>query len=157
MGIALAVAAVVIGGCSIAAIYLVIATRRGVAASLIGEITEILNSFEAHVIEKGLPNMDVSTLPLLSSSSTVIYQSHAARIGLLGSHLARVIASFYASVGVLTDELRTLAAETSESGRATRINFVKSKLQATFDVGDEALRGLRPLISRRRPISLSRA
>ena len=157
MGVTLAVLALVAGGVVAAAIYAVSAARRGVAASLIGEIAEILNVIETHDVENGLANAADVVSPLLSPFSPVIYQSQAARIGLLGAHRARLIASFYASMRDLSDELRALAIESSDAGRAARTKFISMEARATFDLGEEALRCLRPLVSHHRVASLSRA
>ena len=157
MGVTLAVLALVAGGVVVAAIYAVNAARRGVAASLVGEIAEILNVIETHDVENGLANAAVVVSPLLSPFSPIIYQSQAARIGLLGAHRARLIASFYASVRDLSDELRALSIESSEAGRTARTKFVSMEARTTFDLGEEALRCLRPLVSRHRVASLSRA
>ena len=56
MGVTLAVLALVAGGVVVGAIYAVNAARRGVAASLVGEIAEILNVIETHDVENGSTN-----------------------------------------------------------------------------------------------------
>ena len=125
MGVTLTVLALVAGGVVVAAIYAVNAARRGVAASLVGEIAEILNVIEAHDVENGLANAAIIVSPLLSPFSPIIYQSQAARIGLLGAHRARLIASFYSSVRDLSDELRALSIEIfgGGTGGADEIHF----------------------------------
>ena len=157
MGVALTVLALVASCIVAGVIYAVVATRRGVASSLVGEIAEILNVIETHDVENGSANAAVFVSPLSSPFSPIIYQSQAARISLLGAHRARLIASFYASVRDLSDELRALSIESSEVGRAARAKFISTEARTTFDLGEEALRCLRPLVSHYRVASLSRA
>ena len=125
MGVALTVLALVASCVVAGVIYAVVATRRGVASRLVGEIAEILNVIETHDVENGSANAAVFVSPLSSPFSPIIYQSQAARISLLGAHRARLIASFYASVRDLSDELRALSIEffRSGTGGAGEIHF----------------------------------
>jgi hypothetical protein len=121
MGVALAIIASVV---SVAAVFLVRVARRGMAASLVGEISEILNVVEKYEVENALARSALAVAPPLSPFSPIIYQSHAAKIGLLGSHRARLIGSFYASVQSLSNDLQALAADHSESGQRVRMKYV---------------------------------
>lgn len=82
--------------------------------------------------------------------SSIIYKASERRIGLLGSHNVRLIASFYSSAAILDDELRALAAEKSATRRKCRAGFAADELEQLYDFGDAALRGLRPFIEPRR-------
>ena len=156
-GVTLAIIVIVNCGAVAAAALSVRMIRRGIAASLVAEIAQSLDLIEAHNFESGSATSQALASPLPWLFSPVVYPQFAARIGLLGAHRARLIASFYASARVLSDELRALATETSETSRIARTKFAVAEMQVTLDLGDEALRSLRPLISRRRQPSLSRA
>jgi hypothetical protein len=78
-------------------------------------------------------------------------------MALLGAHLARLSASFYASAQALQDELRGLSGETVEGARTERVKSASQELQRTFALGDETLRSLRDVVSRRRCRSISRS
>ncbi len=145
------------------------AMRRAVAAGLIGEIADAMNLMETHLMETHLTEThgvesalakgsdSASLSPLLPALSTLVYRSDAAWLALLGPHLARLVASFYAAAATLHDELLGLVAETSDARRAQRAKFAAMELERAFDLGEEALRGLRPIASGRRPLSISRA
>lgn len=158
MAIVFAIAVVLAGvvAASGAALW---AMRRAVAAGLIGEIADALNLMETHGVESALAKEGdgASLSPLLPALSTLVYRSEAAWLALLGPHLARLVASFYATAATLHDELLGLAAETSAARRAQRAEFAAIELRQAFDLGEEALRGLRPIVSHRRPLSISRA
>jgi hypothetical protein len=130
--------------------YIVAATRKGIAASLVGEVVEILELIEAHKVRDALTDPGRAATALPWSYSPVIYAQHASRIGLLGAHRARLIASFYSSAEALSDEIKALAADLSETGRTARGKIAIAELEATFELGDETLQSLRPLISRGR-------
>ncbi len=122
--------------------------RRSLAASLIGEIAEVLSAIEAHDIEGLLGDGAGGGSPVpLPIFSEVAYRSQVTRFGLLRSHSARLIAAFYASLTVLGGELHALAGETSESKRAERVKLIMTELPKTMDLGDMALRDLRSYIS----------
>ncbi len=135
------------------------AGRRALAAGLIGEISETLNLLEMHGVEHGLAHLgdEGRPAPSLPALPTLTYQTDAAWMALLGAHLARLSASFYASAEALQDELRALSSEASGPGRAERVKSASQELRRTLDLGDEALRSLRDIVSSRRHASISRA
>lgn len=157
MGVILAVFVVV--GLTIAGAVALRAGRRALAAGLIGEISETLNLLETHDVEDGLAHFGdggrpAPSLPMLP---TLSYRADAPRMALLSAHFARLAASFYASAEALQDELRALPGEASGAGQAERVQFASQELRRTFELGDEALRSLRDIVSRRRHDLISRA
>ena len=134
------------------------AARRALAGGLIGEISETLTLLESHDLEAALAHCgEGGRAPSLPALSTLSYRADAGWMGLLGAHLARLSASFYASAQALQDELRGLSSETTEGARTERVKSASQELQRTFALGDETLRSLRDVISRRRCGSISRS
>ncbi len=78
-------------------------------------------------------------------------------VALPGAHLARLSASFYASALALQDELPGLSSETVAAARTVRAKSASQELQRTLALGDETLRSLRDVVSRRRHDVISRS
>jgi hypothetical protein len=134
------------------------AARRALAGGLIGEISETLTLLENHDLEAALAHCGQGGLaPSLPALPTLSYRADAGWMALLGAHLARLSASFYASAQALQDELRGLSSETAEAARTARVRSASQELQRTLALGDEALRSLRDVVSRRRCASISRS
>jgi hypothetical protein len=135
------------------------AMRRAVAAALIGEISETMTLLETHDVENGLARCrdGASPAPSLPSLPTLSYRSDAAFIALLGAHRARLSASFYGSAQALQGELRALSSESVGAGRDERVRCASQELQRAVELGDEALRSLRDIVSHRRHDLISRA
>jgi hypothetical protein len=135
------------------------AMRRALAAALVGEISETLNLLETHDVENGLAHIgdDGRPAPNLPTLPTVSYRSDAAFVALLGPHLARLSASFYGSAEALQDELRALEKESAGPARDERVRCAVRELQRTAELGEEALRSLRDIVSHRRHDIISRA
>ena len=151
MAVCFTVVLVAACGFGLLALWAAEVTRGAVAASLVGEIAEFVNYIETQLPADGdVANTSTAQRNIYLPSSPVIYQAHSSRIGLLGVHRARLIASFYASLQSLNDEIRRLEPAGLEGGPSARSTFISSKLQATLDLGDEALRSLQPIISRHR-------
>ncbi|MBV8474794.1 MAG: hypothetical protein JO107_11590 [Hyphomicrobiales bacterium] len=155
----LLVIALAIAGLALGAAVAIRAGRRALAAELIGEIAETLNLLETHDVERLLAEFgaDGRLAPSLPLLPTVSYRTDAPHLALLGAHLARLSAGFYASAEALQDELRTLTSEANGAGRAERVHYASEDLRRTFELGDEALRSLRDIVSGRRHDLISRA
>ena len=99
------------------------AARRALAGGLIGEISETLTLLETHDLEAALAHCgEGGRAPSLPALPTLSYRADAAWMALLGAHLARLSASFYASAQALQDELRGLSSETAEGARTSAPN-----------------------------------
>lgn len=158
MGGCYAIVFIVACGIGLFAIWAVDIARRAVAASLIGEISEFVSAIERRLPAEGaVASTSVVLQSLFLPCSPVIYQAYSGRVGLLGAHRARLIASFYASLQNLTEETRGLEFRRPPDCPPVQSDSISSKLKATLDLGDEALRSLRPLISRHFNGSLCRA
>jgi hypothetical protein len=87
------------------------AARRALAGGLIGEISETLTLLETHDLDAALAHCGNGGLaPHLPALPTLSYRADAGWMGLLGAHVARLSASFYASAEALQDELRACRA-----------------------------------------------
>jgi hypothetical protein len=143
---------------AIAASFAARAARRALAAGLIGEINESLLLLENHDLEAALVRCgEGGRAPSLPELPTLSYRCETAWMALLGAHLARLSASFYASIEALQDELRGLSSETAEAARTERARSASQELQRTFALGDETLRSLRDVVSGRRHDKISRS
>ncbi|SEF15208.1 hypothetical protein SAMN05444161_9214 [Rhizobiales bacterium GAS191] len=135
--------------------------RRNLASALIGEIAAVLRIVEVHDVVSRLarcadgPDAAELSLAGFALPQFVIFQSSARRLALLRSPLPRQIAYFYARLGGLKADLRTLAAARGERTEHSRTVLIE--LRETLDVADDILRGLRASVSKRRPSSISRA
>jgi len=134
------------------------AMRRALAAGLIGEISETLTLLETHDIEAGLAACgEAGATPSLPILPTLSYRGELARMALIGAHVARLAAAFYAAAETLHDELGDLAAAAPGPARAERVRSAKRELERAFDLGDETLRALRDIVAPRRCRVLMRA
>jgi len=143
---------------AVAATWGVRAARRALAGGLIGEISETLSLLETHNVEAALAHCSEGGMaPSLPVLPTLSYRADAGWMALLGVHPARLSASFYASAQALQDELRGLSNEMAEAKRTERATSASQELQRTLALGDETLRSLRDVVSRRRCGLISRA
>jgi hypothetical protein len=151
-GLSALLAVAIAGWCAVRA------ARRALAAGLVGEICETLTLLETHDLEAALAHCGEGGLaPSLPALPTLSYRADVGWMALLGVHLARLSASFYASAQALQDELRGLSSETAEAARTERAKSASQELQRTFTLGDETLRSLRDVVSRRRHDVISRS
>lgn len=133
---------------------------RCLASAFIGEIAAILRVIETHDVVSALERASgsatgVHTLPSLQLPPFTIYMSDAAALDKLPLPAPRQIAYFYAQIASVQNDLGALTAEREDN--AERRRCVLSELKEALALGDDILRGLRPLISRRYPASLTRA
>lgn len=140
-----------------AASYALRAFRRALAAGLVGEICEILTLIDTHDLEAALAHCGAGGMaPSLPVLPTLSYRNEMAGMALLGAHVSRLAAAFYGAAAALQDELRSLAGA-AEGERAERAGFAAAELRRTFDLGDETLRALRDILTRRAHNVVSRA
>jgi len=126
---------------AIAATWGVRAARRALAGGLIGEISETLSLLETHNVEAALARCGEGGMaPSLPALPTLSYRADAGWMALLGVHPARLSAS-----------------EIAEAKRTERATSASQELQRTLALGDETLRSLREVVSRRRCGLISRA
>jgi hypothetical protein len=132
--------------------------ERRLASALLGELVAILRVIEEHGMEERLQaratgSEDKLDIAGFSVPPVSVYQANVAHLDVFRPPLPRQIALLYTRLGALEPDLRAAAASGSLSGARK----VLGELRAILEEADEVLRALRPLVSRRRPRSISRA
>ena len=140
-------------------------SRRGLASALIGEIAAVIDSMErfeevrkledmAIGAEENLDELGAFTLPAFS-----VYASNADRLDLFDASVQRQIAYFFATAGSLAGHLHALASTKKESKELCRKHAIdaQKEINGLSELGDDLLRDLRKLVSRKQPATISRA
>ena len=144
---------------AIAATCGVRAARRALAGGLIGEISETLTLLEGHDLEAALAHCgEGGRAPSLPALPTLSYRADAGGMALLGAHLARLVGELLCLGAGAAGRIARLVERDRGGRRATeRAESASQELQRTFTLGDETLRALRDVVSRRRCAFVSRA
>jgi hypothetical protein len=140
-------------------------SRRGLASALIGEIAAVMDSMERFEevrkledmpigAEENLDELGAFTLPAFS-----VYASNADRLDLFDASVQRQIAYFFTSAGSLAGHLHALASTKKESKELCKQRAIdaQKEINGLSELGDDLLRDLRKLVSRRQPTTISRA
>jgi hypothetical protein len=140
-------------------------SRRGLASALIGEIAAVIDSMErfeevrkledmAIGAEENLDELGAFTLPAFS-----VYASNADRLDLFDASVQRQIAYFFTCAGSLAGHLHALASTKKESKELCKQHAIdaQKEINGLSELGDDLLRDLRKLVSRRQPTTISRA
>jgi len=140
-------------------------SRRGLASALIGEIAAVIDSMERFEEVRKLEGMEIGaeenldelgafTLPAFS-----VYASNADRLDLFDASVQRQIAYFFTSAGSLAGHLHALASTKKESKELCRRHAIdaQNEINGLSGLGDDLLRDLRKLVSRKQPTTISRA
>jgi hypothetical protein len=140
-------------------------SRRGLASALIGEIAAVIDSMErfeevrkledmAIGAEENLDELGAFTLPAFS-----VYASNADRLDLFDASVQRQIAYFFTSAGSLAGHLHALASTKKESKELCKQHAIdaQKEINGLSELGDDLLRDLRKLVSRKQPSTISRA
>jgi hypothetical protein len=138
--------------------------RRSLASGFIGEIVAVLRALETRDVVAQLGRLAVKEGDRKQSAyglelpPCVVYQANIRRLIWFRSPLPREIVYFYTKMAGVAEELRALAGPAVPTD--TRVEFVRSvmvDIGEVFELGDALLRRLRPLVSKRRSSSISRA
>ena len=140
-------------------------SRRGLASALIGEIAAVIDSMErfeevrklegmAIGAEENLDELGAFTLPAFS-----VYESNADRLDLFDASVQRQIAYFFTSAGSLAGHLHALASTKKEAKELCKQHAIdaQKEISGLSELGDDLLRDLRKLVSRKQPTTISRA
>jgi hypothetical protein len=140
-------------------------SRRGLASALIGEIAAVIDSMErfeevrkledmAIGAEENLDELGAFALPAFS-----VYASNADRLDLFDASVQRQIAYFFTSAGSLAGHLHALASTNKESKELCKQHAMdaQKEINGLSELGDDLLRDLRKLVSRKQPTTISRA
>jgi len=140
-------------------------SRRGLASALIGEIAAVIEGMERFEEVRKLENMEVGAEENLDELSAfklprfAVYESNADRLDLFDASLQRQIAFFFTSAGSLAGHLHALASTRKGSTELCKIHAIdaQKEINGLSELGDDLLRDLRKLVSKKQPSTLSRA
>ena len=140
-------------------------SRRGLASALIGEIAAVIDGMERFEEVRKLEDMETGaeqhldelgafTLPKFS-----VYESNADRLYLFDAATQRKIAYFFTSAGSLAGHLQALASTRKESTDLCKQHAIdaQEEINSLSELGNDLLRDLRKLVSKKRPTTISRA
>jgi hypothetical protein len=140
-------------------------SRRGLASALIGEIAAVIDGMEGFEEVRKLEDMELGaeehlddlgafTLPRFS-----VYESNADRLDLFDAATQRKIAYFFARAGSLAGHLHALASTKKESKELCKQHAIdaQKEINGLSQLGDDLLRDLRKILSRKQPTTISRA
>ena len=141
-------------------------SRRGLASALIGEIAAVIDDMEGFEEVRKLEGMEIGadehldelgafTLPKFS-----VYESNADRLDLFDAAIQRQIAYFFTRAGSLAAHLHAIASTKNESKELCRQRAIdaQKEINSLSELGDDLLRGLRKLVSKKagfKPSSLA--
>jgi hypothetical protein len=140
-------------------------SRRGLASALIGEITAVIEGMERFEEVRKLEDMEIGadehldelgafTLPRFS-----VYESNADRLDLFDPAVQRQIAYFFTSAGSLAGHLHALASTRDASKELCKQHAMdaQKEINGLWELGDDLLRDLRRLVSKKQAKTISRA
>lgn len=104
--------------------------------------------------EEHLDELGAFALPKFS-----VYESNADRLDLFDAAIQRQIAYFFTSAGSLAGHLHALASTKKESVELCRQHAIdaQKEINGLTELGDDLLRNLRRLVSKKQPTTISRA
>ncbi|SDT60924.1 hypothetical protein [Bradyrhizobium canariense] len=140
-------------------------SRRGLASALIGEITAVIDGMERFEEVRKLEDMEIGAEQNLDQLGAFImprfsvYESNAARLDLFDAALERQIVYFFTSAGSLAGHLHALALTKKGSTKLCKQHAIdaQKEINGLSELGDDLLRDLRKLVSKRQPATISRA
>jgi hypothetical protein len=104
--------------------------------------------------EEHLDELGAFALPKFS-----VYESNADRLDLFDAAIQRQIAYFFTSAGSLAGHLHALASAKNESKELCKQHAIDAQreINSLSELGDDLLRDLRKLVSKKQPATISRA
>jgi hypothetical protein len=140
-------------------------SRRGLASALIGEIAAVIDGMEGFEEIRKLEDMEIGAeqhldeLGAFALPKFSVYESNADRLNLFDAAIQRQIAYFFTRAGSLTGHLHALALTKKESTGLCKQHAIdaQKEINTLSELGDDLLRDLRKLVSRRQPTTISRA
>jgi hypothetical protein len=140
-------------------------SRRGLASALIGEIAAVIDGMEGFEEVRKLEDMEMGaeehldelgafTLPKFS-----VYETNADRLDVFDASIQRQIVYFFTRAGSLTGHLHALASTKKDSTVLCKLHAIdaQKEINGLSELGDDLLRDLRKLVSKKRPDTISRA
>jgi hypothetical protein len=104
--------------------------------------------------DEHLDELGAFTLPRFS-----VYESNADRLDLFDASTQRQIVYFFTRAGSLAGHLHALAATNKESRELCKQHAIdaQKEINGLWELGDDLLRDLRKLVSKKQPVTISRA
>jgi hypothetical protein len=140
-------------------------SRRGLASALIGEIAAVMDDMEGFEEVRKLETMEIGADEHLDELSGftlpkfAVYESNADRLDLFDAAIQRQIAYFFTRAGSLAGHLHALASTNNQSNELCRQRAIdaQKEINGLSELGDDLLRDLRRLVSKKQPKTISRA
>jgi hypothetical protein len=140
-------------------------SRRGLASALIGEIAAIIDDMEGFEEVRKLEDMEIGAdehldeLGAFSLPKFSVYESNANRLDLFDASTQRRIVYFFTRAGSLTGHLRALSSTNKDSTALCERHAIdaQKEINDLAQLGDDLLRDLRKLVSRKQSRTISRA
>ncbi|HLX16703.1 MAG TPA: hypothetical protein VKS24_16045 [Bradyrhizobium sp.] len=140
-------------------------SRRGLASALIGEIAAVIEGMEGFEEVRKLESMETGAEENLDELGAFalprfsVYESNADRLDLFDASLQRQITYFFTSAGSLAGHLHALASTNKESTELCKKHAIDARreINGLSELGDDLLRDLRKLVSKKQPASINRA
>jgi hypothetical protein len=140
-------------------------SRRGLASALIGEIAAIIEDMEGFEEVRKLEDMETGAdehldeLGAFTLPKFLVYESNAGRLNLFDATTQRQISYFFTRAGGLAGHLHALASTGNGSKDLCKQHAIEAQreINGLSELGDDLLRDLRKLVSKRQPGTISRA
>jgi hypothetical protein len=140
-------------------------SRRGLASALIGEVVAVIEGIEGFEEVRKLEDMEVGAeehldeLGAFALPKFSVYESNADRLDLFDAAIQRRITYFFTSAGSLAGHLHALATTKKESTALCKQHAIdaQKEINSLTELGDNLLRDLRRLVSKKQPTTISRA
>jgi hypothetical protein len=140
-------------------------SRRGLAAALIGEIAAIIDDMEGFEEVRKLEGMEIGAdehldeLGAFNLPKFSVYESNVNRLDLFDATTQRQIVYFFTRAGSLAGHLHALASTKAESKDLCKQHAIDAQreINLLWELGDDLLRDLRKLVSKKQPSTISRA
>jgi hypothetical protein len=140
-------------------------SRRGLASALIGEIAAIIDDMEGFEEVRKLEEMEIGAdehldeLGAFTLPKFLVYESNADRLDLFEAAIQRQITYFFTRAGSLAGHLHALASTKNESKELCKQHAIdaQQEINSLSELGDDLLRDLRKLVSKKQPSTISRA
>jgi hypothetical protein len=140
-------------------------SRRGLASALIGEIAAIMDDMEGFEEVRKLEDMEIGAdehldeLSVFTLPKFSVYESNANRLDLFDAAIQRQIVYFFTRAGSLAGHLHAFAPTRNESKELCKQRAIdaQKEINRLLELGDDLLRDLRKLVSKKEPGTISRA
>ena len=140
-------------------------SRRGLASALIGEIAALMDNMEGFEEVRKLEDMEIGSeehldeLGSFSLPKFSVYESNADRLDFFDAAIQRQLAYFFTRAGSLAGHLNALASTKKESKELCKQHAIdaQKEINGVLELGDDLLRDLRKLVSKKQAKTISRA